>query len=208
MLIAKPGDVYQIQPGLSPRSRYTEAEVSSQGLPFSSSRAPSLSLSLSGSHSQFSLCKTVEYSNSVVLGKSAINANPTAAASPFPFTRKIREPIPRSSSRMPRKFHIIGPIRSSNNQCQVLEINTRRDLIHLDSPRTIYLTRCVGLPPGSICCRLKIRFIRRNNRRYHDNWLTFNGSVQLYFRLLTITVRDGTTRCRTCIIRIVITIRR
>jgi len=58
MLIAKPGDVYQIQPGLSPLSRYTERGFLPGGLSFfPSPPPPSLSLSRARSfqHSASSL---------------------------------------------------------------------------------------------------------------------------------------------------------
>lgn len=140
MLIAKPRDVYQIQPGLSPRSRYTEARfLSREGHPFPllSSRSFSLPPFLPpASHSRFPLRENAEYSNFVVLGKSDKREldRPRPRSSLPLCAGKIREH--RSFVRHPGcrgSFASLVPFRSSNGQCQVLEINTRRGLIHLDS---------------------------------------------------------------------------
>lgn len=163
MLIAKPGDVYQIQPGLS---------------------SFSLSLLFAIPPSRwnrwiFKLCR----------GKSDKRKLERWRVSPLPWKIKDRLLAIRSFEwRSCKKFCVIRPIRSSNNQW-VIEINTRFGLIYLDNPRirfTLHVTstyRLVGT-----CYRLKIRFIRPAKQYYRDNWLTFNGNIQLYFRLLTIIV--------------------
>lgn len=119
MLIATLGDVYQIQPGLSPWPWYTEARFLPRESPFSFPHSLSISLFLSlalNRNSPFAKPLNIQTSSS---SERAINTNSTGRASPFLYAENKRTLIPRSSARMPRKFRIIGPIRSSNSQCQV-----------------------------------------------------------------------------------------
>lgn len=149
--------VYPLGPGIPRR-------VSSRGPPFSSLHSLTLSPSpsLSGSHSQFPLRETAEYSNFVVLGKSdKCELDRPRGRVSFPFyAENKRTPIPLVLPECHRSFASLVRFasRTANVKCSRSIRGT--DLIHLDNPYTIYLARCVDLPPGSTCYRLKIRFIR------------------------------------------------